>query len=257
MKQSKIAIFLMVLAAVAMMPAACSHNKPAVKKEQAVASRNLGEAYMAEGNYTRALRELLKAEKMNPEDPYLQNDMGLTYLAKDNPEKAVIHFKRALEIKPGYSPARNNLGSAYIAMEAWDKAIECFKTVKDDLLYATPYYPLTNLGFVHYKKGDYAKAKNYYERALELKSGFPKALHGLGQVYLATGQYAKAVRKLEQAADKVGRSAKLYLDLGRAYEHHHEYNKALNAYKKAESIAVGTPLADEAEAAAELLRRKW
>lgn len=242
---------------VAVVVSGCGHNKPDRKNGQASAARDLGEAYMAEGNYTRALRQLLKAEKMNPEDPYVQNDLGLTYLAKKDAEKAVTHFKRALEIKPDYSPARNNLGSAYISLEQWDKAIECFKTVKDDLLYATPHYPASNLGLIYYKKGDYDKAKQYYQEAIDLKSGYPKALHGLGQVYLATGQHGKAVRKLEQAAEKVGRSARIHLDLGRAYEKHQQYNKALNAYKKAEAIAVGSPLADKAEAAIKSLRSKW
>ncbi|MGM0452287.1 MAG: tetratricopeptide repeat protein [Thermodesulfobacteriota bacterium] len=257
MKKRMILICLIPLVAAAMV-SGCGHTKANNKNNgKASAARDLGEAYMAEGNYTRALRELLKAEKMDPDDPYVQNDLGLTYLAKNDAEKAVTHFRRALEIKPDYSPARNNLGSAYISLQQWDKAIECFKTVKDDLLYATPQYPASNLGLIYYRKGEYEKAKQHYQEALDLKSGFPKALHGLGQVYMATGEHAKAVRKLEEAAEKVGRSARLYLDLGRAYEKHQQYNKALNAYKKAESIAVGTPLADKAKAAIKTLRSKW
>ena len=102
--------------AAALLPACSYGKKGSDRKEQAIASRNLGEAYMGEGNYTKALRELLKAEQLNPNDPYLQNNLGLTYLAKGNPEKALSHFKRALERKPDYSPARNNLGTAYIAL---------------------------------------------------------------------------------------------------------------------------------------------
>ena len=36
------------------------------KKEQAEASRNLGEAYLREGKYSAALRELSKAEALTP-----------------------------------------------------------------------------------------------------------------------------------------------------------------------------------------------
>ncbi len=35
-----------------------------IRKKQEVASRNLGEAYLRQGDYTSALRELLKAETL-------------------------------------------------------------------------------------------------------------------------------------------------------------------------------------------------
>ena len=235
----------------------CSHKDAALRKDRAEAARNLGEAYMAEGNYTKALRELLKAEQMNPADSFLQNDLGLTYMAKDDPRQAVDHFKKALKINPDYSPALNNLGTAYIALEQWDQAIECFTGVADDLLYATPYYPLTNLGYVHYKQGRYEMAERYYKEALELKSDFTKAVQGLGQVYMASGEYEKAIDKFERAVELAPKAARLHLDLGRAYEKYHDYHKAVNAYKKAAAIAAGTALADEAESAARALQQSW
>jgi len=47
-----------------------------LRKKQAEASRKLGEAYFQDGNYTYALRELLKAEQLYPDDHILQNDLG-------------------------------------------------------------------------------------------------------------------------------------------------------------------------------------
>ena len=128
--------------------AACASHQKNLEKQRAEAIRDLGEAYMGQGSHTRALREFLKAENIYPDDPYLQNDLGTAYLAKGNLELAVQHFNKALKLKPDYSPARNNLGSAYIELENWEAAIECFKVVKDDLLYGTPHYPMTNLGFL-------------------------------------------------------------------------------------------------------------
>lgn len=241
----------------AILLAGCAFNKDNASKERAEASRNLGEAYMAEGNYTKALRELLQAEKMNPDDPYLQNDLGLTYLAKNDPKEAVDHFKQALKLNPDYSPARNNLGTAYIALEEWDQAVECFTLVKDDLLYATPYFPLTNLGYVYYRKKDYGTAEKYYKEALEMKPDFAKAFHGLGQVYLDSGRYEQAIGKLQHAVELAPKAAPIYLDLGRAYEKVNEYDKALDSYKKAAAVAHGTALAEQAEAAINNLHRLY
>lgn len=231
---------------------ACAGNKgPTPEEQRAEAARNLGEAHMNEGNYTKALRELLKAEKMNPDDPYVHNDLGLTYLAKNNPEKAVDHFKKAIDLNEEYSAAINNLGSAYVELGEWEKAIESFEKVTEDLLYMTPHYPLSNLGYVYFRMEDYHKAERYYLEALEMKRDYPHALNGLGRVYLAMGDLTAAIRKLERAVEKASEVAPFYMDLARAYAKNHEYNKAVQTYKKAASIAEGTALGDRAEQEAE------
>ena len=56
---------------VMILTAACATTDHAKIKKQAEAIRGVGEAYMLERNYTAALRELLKAEKMNPDDHLL------------------------------------------------------------------------------------------------------------------------------------------------------------------------------------------
>jgi len=257
-KKTKAFVKVLGIVCISIMFCACAHTGASTaKKQQADAARNLGEAYMADGNYTRALRELLKAEHLNPNDPRVHNALGLTYLAKENPEKAVSHLERALELRSEYSPARNNLGAAYIALEQWDKAAECFEQVADDLLYTTPSYPLTNLGYIYYQTGEYEKAEKYYNEALDLEYDFPKALHGLGQVYMATGDINKAVRYLERAKENAPKSARICMDLGRAYTRKHEYHKAIDAYKKAAAIADGSALADQARQKAEEVRNMW
>ena len=97
-----------------------------VRRKQGEASRNLGEAFMATGDFTSALKELLKAEKLTPKDPFLQNALGLTYYAKKSIDRAIHHFKKAVELKPDYTPAKNNLGVAYMAKKDWDMAISIF-----------------------------------------------------------------------------------------------------------------------------------
>ena len=76
----------------------------------------------------------------------LQNDLGLAYMAKKRLDKAEFHFKKAIDIKAEYAPAKNNLGAVYLARQDWNAAIEQFKTVAGDILYATPHFPLTNIG---------------------------------------------------------------------------------------------------------------
>ena len=91
----------------------CTTKNVEEQKAQAEASRNLGEAYLGEGQFRSALKEFLKAETLYPDDYLLQDDIGLAYLYLKDPEQAIPHFKKALELKDDYSPARNNLGNAY------------------------------------------------------------------------------------------------------------------------------------------------
>ena len=127
---------------------ACAGTQ-AKRKKQARLTRALGEAYMQQGNFTEALREFLKAEKLNRNDHLLHNDLGLAYMAKERLEKAEFHFKKAIDLRTEYAPAKNNLGTVYLVQKDWDAAIAQFQTVARDVLYATPHFPLTNMGIAY------------------------------------------------------------------------------------------------------------
>ena len=219
----------------------------AVRKNQEEALRLVGEAYMAQRNDTFALREFLKAEKLYDKDPFLHLDLGLVYMGKKELDLAVEHFKKALKIKPDFSPARNNLGTAYLAKEDWDQAIECFKELTGDLLYATPHFPLSNLGFAHYQKKVYPLAEKYYLEALKIEPNFDLALRGLGKTYVATGKITDAVEVFERAVRYSPRFPQLYFDLAHAYGLMRNYPKAIYAYEKVIELAPDTPLAFEAK----------
>jgi len=225
--------------------ASCSKKLVKVQmNEEAI--RNVGEAYLVEKKYTAALKEFLKAEKIYSEDPFLQNDIGLAYMAKGNTKLAIIHFKKAISIDFSYAPALNNLGTAYMAMGSWDDAISCFKNVLEDMLYSTPHYSLSNLGWAHYNKNHYRIAKKYYTKALEIEPDFIQALHGLGLTYIATGQFLQAVKKLEKAVQILPNFAKLHFDLANAYVLEHDYEKARKAYNTVVKLAPNSIVAKKA-----------
>ncbi len=215
-------------------------------KKKANATRNLGEAYLSEGNYTAALGELLKAEKLNADDPILHNDLGLVYMAKEKTDLAVVHFQKAVKLNPDYSLAKNNLGSAFLVMKAWDKAIPVLEAVTADMLYATPHYPLANLGWAYYNKRQYDKARQYLKKALELKPGFFVAQLNLGRTYLAIGRMNVARSLFEEAAENNPKDPALLLEMGRTYRLLGDYNNARLALKGAIEYTEDSDLAVEA-----------
>ena len=235
---------LVILGVVSMISCAGGQER---RKKQARMTRTLGEAYMQQGNYTESLKELIKAEKLYSNDHLLHNDLGLAYMAKERFDKAEFHFKKAIEIRAEYAPAKNNLGTVYMAKQDWDAAIEQFKTVAGDILYATPHFPLTNLGIAYYNKHDYANAERYYLDALDLQPDFILALRGLGRTYIAMNKLPQTVATLEKAVAIAPQSANLFLDLGNAYHMSGDSQKALFAYQKVTSLSPNTPIAAAAQ----------
>jgi type IV pilus assembly protein PilF len=237
----------LVLAAVVMLSGCASDRQ--LRKTQSQDLRGLGEAYMGEGNFIEALRTLLEAEKLDSKDAFLQNDLGLVYMARDRNDMAVAHFQKAIALKPDYAPAHNNLGAAYMALKNWDAAIATFKKLTGNLLYATPQYPLANLGWAYYNKGDYQTALGYYRKALEMAPQFVIGLLGMGRTYLAMGKNPEALQALEKAATLAPRLPEIYLALGTAYKNIGAPNKARSAYEKVVALAPGTDLAKAAASA--------
>lgn len=224
----------------------CAANFEETRK-QSEAYRNIGEAYLAQGNATAALQELLRAETLYADDPYLQNDLGLAYLGKNRPELAVQHFQKAISLKPDYAPAINNLGTAYMAMKDYDRAIDAFRQITSDLLYATPHYPLANIGMAYYHKRQYTDAIPYFENALKIDPGFSVAVKGLSRTYAAMGQLQRAMALLEDKVKLRPQAADLWFELGDRYLEQGRVEQAANAYQTVVRLVPGTDMARLAE----------
>lgn len=215
----------------------CAGQQEQQNKQLATATREIGEAYMRQGNYTAALRELLKAESYNPEDHFVHNGLGLCYMQKKRMPDAIAHFKKAVSLKPSYTPARNNLGTAYLTLGEWDLAIATFEEITQDVLYATPQFPLANLGWAYYNKGDYRKAMSYYKQALKIDPNFVHALRGVGRTYLATNQGRLALRYLERAVKLAPQAPEIHFDLAEAYLLTGRYDQARFSYETVIDLA--------------------
>ena len=187
-----------VLICICVATASCTSTVQTQKQNKiAQAIRKEGDVFQAQRNYTAALNKLLEAEKMAPEDPYIQNSLGLAYMGKERNDMAINAFDKALSFKPDYTEALNNLGAACLRDKKFDIAIQTFNKVLEDMTYPTPHYPLANIGWAHLAQNNYPVAQNYFFKALREVPGFIPAIHGLAQLYLA--QAYEACGKTRQA----------------------------------------------------------
>ncbi len=228
---------------------ATTSTNPEEDRRQEEAVRAIGEAYLKQQQFNQALKELHKAEKIFADDHILQNDLALTYMGKGHIDIAISHFKRAIELKPDYAVAKNNLGTAYIFQSKWDLAIEVFESIFEDLFYATPHYPLSNLGWAYFNKQNFALAEKYYLQALEIEPNFSVALRGLGRTYTRVGKDEKAVKILERAVVMSAGPPKgeAYFLLAKAYMAVGDNNNARQALVHAVEFNPDSEMAKEAK----------
>ncbi len=243
--KSKLIFFIIILPFTLSFFSCASHITK--KKEKAAAFRNLGEAYLAEGKPTPALKILLKSEKIYSKDPFLHNNLGQAYLTKGSFDLAIKHFTRAIELNPNYIPAKNNLGIAYLAKGDWDTSIKHFKEAADNILYATPTFPLCNIGWAYFNKKEYNLAEKYYRKVLALEPDFTKALWGLGRTYLKLNRASDAIYYFDKVIALSPASPLLYLDLANACELAGDTDRALITYKNLVQTSPGSPAAQIAK----------
>jgi tetratricopeptide (TPR) repeat protein len=74
----------------------------------------LGEKYINQGEYEKALRHLTRASVLIPEQPQVWNHLGLAYHGLNQPVKAADAYQRALRIDRDQAPPRYNLGVLYL-----------------------------------------------------------------------------------------------------------------------------------------------
>lgn len=229
------AIAILLIVAFFLLPACAAKTQKLKKQSEAI--RNLGEAYLGQNNITAAIKQFLEAEKLYPDDYLLQDDLGMAYAAKKRYSKAIVHFKRAIKLQPDYAPAKNNLGSVYLLTKRWDEAIAVLNQVSDDILYASPHFPLHNTGWAYYNKGDQAKARHYFNRALELEPDFVFPMRGMALSFLAQGRLSDAIVWFEKAVTKAPQFQDLLYEMAGAYLKARQYDKARETLERA--VAAG------------------
>ncbi len=224
-------------------------------KEQAVFHYRLGVSYLNEGDATSALKELMQAEILGRKDPQVANALGLAYYKKGELDLALQRFKRALELNPKFSEARNNLGIMYLEKKMWDDAIDELIKATGDILYPTPEYAYTNMGWAYFKKNDPIKAIESYQKAMEKNPRFAKAHHDLGLVYFSLDKVDDAISEYKTAVRYFPNYLDAHYNLGLSYLKLNKKGLAMDAFKEVVRIAPDSDMGRNAQNYIELLNR--
>ncbi len=215
----------------------------------------LGVLYLNKGDSASALKELMEAEKFNNKDPHIANALGLAYYKKGELDLALQRFKRALEFNPKFSEARNNLGIIYLEKKMWDDAIEELRKAAGDILYPTPEYAYTNMGWAYFKKNDPIKAIECYQKAIEKNPRFPNAHHDLGLVYFSLDKVDDAISEYKTAVRYFPNYLDAHYNAGLSFLKLNKKGLAMDAFKEVVRIAPDSDMGRNAQNYIDLLSR--
>ena len=93
---------------------AVNNYAEANKEQKARALEKLGLSYVAQGNLRAALKELLKAVELEPNNVDIHHELAMVYRDLGEYDSALKHFQKVLTLRPRFPEARNNLGSLYL-----------------------------------------------------------------------------------------------------------------------------------------------
>ena len=180
---------------------------------------NLGSIYYMLGNNTKALELHFESLKISEQvDNKLRigtalNNIGTVYSSSPNTiNEALTNFKKSLEVfkeinlESGMAITAMNIGEVYFLESKYDSATyyhEVALTLCDGTIDAT--FPLTQLGEINSILGNFRKAYEFHNRAIEIsekseaKFELTQSLIGMAKTQKLQQNFEGAIRSLERA----------------------------------------------------------
>ena len=136
------------------------------------------ETYFFNIKFSIASEYYLRAIELRPNYAKAYNNLGNLSVLEGDREKAKKEYKKALEIDPNYNSAQYNL--------------DHFSTIEGDLC--------DNLGIDLQKRGEYLKAIDFHQKAIDCGTTFPaKSYNNLGYAYYNLNDFDNAIIRYDEA----------------------------------------------------------
>ncbi|HBG00885.1 MAG TPA: hypothetical protein DDW87_04850 [Firmicutes bacterium] len=168
-----------------------------------------------------AITEFEKAEREGIHSGEASLMMGLIYQYLDRPGTALGYYLKFAEQHPEEIWVHSFVGDMYAEMGRLDDAKSSYELAiagaSEEEIFAQAYVGLGNAAL---ENGDYAQAKEAFEKALTNAGDYVDSRLGLGKAHFFLEEYAEAIEALEVAQVQAPRSATVsyYLALSYAAE---------------------------------------
>ncbi|CAK0757819.1 hypothetical protein CCP2SC5_230027 [Azospirillaceae bacterium] len=181
-----------------------------------------------------------KAQKLQPNDPKINNYLGLTLLQMNRVEEAIEQFQRATTIDPAFSFAYNNLGSALQRLNRLPEAEQSFRLA----IAYTPHFAeaLANLGSVLRQQNRLNESIALYRQAVMESPKNPDILYNLGNALATAEDYVSAINVYRQAAELRPNHFETHFNLALTEQSGGLFRAAADSYRIALSLRPNDPI---------------
>ncbi len=189
----------------------------------------IGGKAMQNQKYSRAIEAYSRVVELSPGNLEALSNLGAAYAATGNPTKAKSCLEEAIKLDPNSAEVANNLGAVYSEERNGAKAIEYFERAVR-LVPKNPSY-LTNLGQEYSRAGQISKALPVLRSALELAPKSPIVAFSLGTAFASSATLDSAEYYFEQSLQAGGSSPDLHYFLATVKGRLGKQDVAIKHYK--------------------------
>src|SRR5262249_1302056 len=149
--------------------------------------------------------ELEKAEKVNPQLPYLHFGLGIAYMRTGDDDRAEAEFRKEIAIEPDFPDIYEQLGEFYLKQ---DKITDAEKNFREALK-RNPRMPasLYGLAKIHVREEKYREALPEIDAAVRLAPENQNVHFMRGRILLKLGRRAEGEKEMARAKELLDAAA--------------------------------------------------
>jgi Tfp pilus assembly protein PilF len=174
----------------------------ALRLRKANSHFNLGIDYIRKGSVALGLRDLLLAERLDPQNPRIHHALADAYTMRGKAVEAERYYLQTLEIEPGYHEARLNLSILYIRLDRYEDSLSHTSILADDATFPGPWRALANKGFAEYKLGRVEQARRTLELGFDYRDDYWPTLLYLGILEVDGGRRLEGLAFFRQVLEQ-------------------------------------------------------
>jgi tetratricopeptide (TPR) repeat protein len=193
----------------------------------------LAEEYMKLKQLDESQKEYILLTKLEPNNYEYYYQIGRLFEERNLPDPALVHYKKVLSLNPGHSDTHMRIGVILFNKKDYTGAQKSFNmAMQFNTQLKAPYY---YLGRIAMATGDFGKALDLFEKALQDKEFGPKAFLERANIFLMKREYFQAIKELEKALNVGSENLQTIFEirhlLARCYEESKDIGKAIEQWE--------------------------
>jgi serine/threonine-protein kinase len=151
------------------------------------------------GNYTEAVKHASIASSLDPFSLMINFNVAIAYGSVGDFEKELEYGRRLIELEPNFYGGHFHVGFCMMISKRYNEAVTEFEIAVQQNF---GYFSLHYLGLIYGAMGEKAKAWEVIEMMKNLESTQGVGNCDFGAVYMALGEFDKAFQYFEKAIEK-------------------------------------------------------